>query len=404
MSLRINTNVPPVLSRVNHSVADGGYHDSAGRTFCSPRTSPFRCKQTPRGSRKAHTFASITNTELHQASPTWQPANQNAGDSPRGRSISLFSPRSAAQNNLNYQVESLLPYNAETPHSPRGNLSGRRPHNETFDSALLSLSATFPTSSLSHSALDMLLKAEATLDPTIPTQESTCDSQGAMSNLDVPNSSLSRRSSRSSARNQRMRSGEPKWDKSRFSCASPCPSIVSSTSASSSSTSSACIVTATCSTNSTHGSTSSSAAASLLTPSPTDRSRRSPPPDSCPPMVVQSTTSSHMLSVILPRVIQPEMVTVAAKKGDRLDVVADAWHMERDCHYEWQIRFTAGDVDMSTVRARFGQDGNLTIEVQRQTPGQSCPPRLGMGFRYSASSGVPDFQSASAFVSLHFQP
>lgn len=38
-----------------------------------------------------------------------------------------------------------------------------------------------------------------------------------------------------------------------------------------------------------------------------------------------------MLSVILPRVIQPEMVTVAAKKGDRLDVVADAWHMEHDC-------------------------------------------------------------------------
>lgn len=25
------------------------------------------------------------------------------------------------------------------------------------------------------------------------------------------------------------------------------------------------------------------------------------------------------------------MVTVAAKKGDRVDVIADAWHMERDC-------------------------------------------------------------------------
>jgi len=25
------------------------------------------------------------------------------------------------------------------------------------------------------------------------------------------------------------------------------------------------------------------------------------------------------------------MVTVAVKKGDRLDIVADAWHMEHDC-------------------------------------------------------------------------
>ncbi|KAF8440463.1 hypothetical protein L210DRAFT_3539736 [Boletus edulis BED1] len=99
-------------------------------------------------------------------------------------------------------------------------------------------------------------------------------------------------------------------------------------------------------------------------------------------MIVQSTTSSHLLSVNLPCVIQPEMVTVAAKKGDKLDVVADAWHMERDCHYEWQIRFAAGDVDMSTVRARFGQDAKLTIEVQRRVPGQSCTDRLGMGFRH----------------------
>lgn len=249
--------------------------------------------------------------------------------SPRGRSISLFSPRTAVRNNLNCQVESLLPYNAAAPHSPRGNLSGRRPHNETLDSAFLTMSATIPTSSLSHSALDMLLKAEATLDLSAPTQEPTSDSQGAMSSLDVPNSSLSRHSSRSSARNQRIRSGESKWDKNRFTCASPCPSIASSTTPSSSSTSSACSVTSTCSINSTDSSTSSTA--SLLSPSPADRSRRSPPPDNCPPMVVQSTTTNHFLSVTLPRVIQPEMVTVAAKKGDKLDVVADAWHMERDC-------------------------------------------------------------------------
>ncbi|KAF8554454.1 hypothetical protein OG21DRAFT_1412550 [Imleria badia] len=99
-------------------------------------------------------------------------------------------------------------------------------------------------------------------------------------------------------------------------------------------------------------------------------------------MDIQSTTTSHVLSVSLPRVILPEMVTVTAKKGDRVDVVADAWHMERDCHYEWQIRFAAGDVDMSTVRARFGPDGKFSIEVQRRTHGQSCTPRFGTGFRY----------------------
>jgi len=54
-------------------------------------------------------------------------------------------------------------------------------------------------------------------------------------------------------------------------------------------------------------------------------------------------------------------------------------------HYEWQIRFAAGEVDMSTVRARFGEDGKLSIEVQRRAPGQSCTPRLGMGFRYRYS-------------------
>lgn len=253
--------------------------------------------------------------------------------SPRGRSISLFSPRTAVQNNLNCQVEPLLPYNAETPHYPRGDLSGSRPHNESFDSAFLSMPA-FPTSSLSDSALDMLLKGEATLDSSVSTQEPTSDSQsdsqGAMSTLDVPNNTLSRRSSRSSSRNQRIWSGESKWDKGRFACASPCPSIASTTSPSSSSTSSACSVSSTCSVNST-GSSASSCTSSLLSPSPMDRSRRSPPPDSCPPMVVQSTTTSHVLSVTLPRVIQPDMVTVAAKKGDRVDVIADAWHMERDC-------------------------------------------------------------------------
>ncbi|KAG6330975.1 hypothetical protein ID866_8115 [Astraeus odoratus] len=95
-------------------------------------------------------------------------------------------------------------------------------------------------------------------------------------------------------------------------------------------------------------------------------------------MLTQSSSGTHTFSVTLPCTILPEMITVSAKKGDRLDVVADAWHMESDCHYEWQIRFAPGDVDMATVRARHTQDGQLTIEVQRQ----SCPSRSGIALRY----------------------
>jgi hypothetical protein len=105
--------------------------------------------------------------------------------------------------------------------------------------------------------------------------------------------------------------------------------------------------------------------------SPIARWRRSPSPESRPTMVIQSTLSTHTLSVVLPRAIQSEMVTVSVKKGDRLDIVADAWHMENDCHYEWQAHFAPGDADMPSVRARFAPDGKLTITVQRRVPGQT---------------------------------
>jgi len=69
---------------------------------------------------------------------------------------------------------------------------------------------------------------------------------------------------------------------------------------------------------------------------------------------------------MLPRSIQPEMVTISANKGDRLRVVADAWHMERESHYEWQISFPPLDVDIRAVHAKFHPDGCLTIDVRRR--------------------------------------
>ncbi|KAK0446136.1 hypothetical protein EV421DRAFT_1792650 [Armillaria borealis] len=82
------------------------------------------------------------------------------------------------------------------------------------------------------------------------------------------------------------------------------------------------------------------------------RNRRAPSP-------------STRFNVRLPPDIQPEMVTISAKKGDKLKVVADAWHMENNCHCEWLITFPPLDVDMSKVYAKFGGDGLLTIDVCR---------------------------------------
>lgn len=67
-----------------------------------------------------------------------------------------------------------------------------------------------------------------------------------------------------------------------------------------------------------------------LAPSPSARARRSAPPSRTPAMQLETTVSNHTLKVKLPVEIQPEMVTVSVQKGDRLSIVADAWHMEED--------------------------------------------------------------------------
>ncbi|EEB87640.1 hypothetical protein MPER_14949, partial [Moniliophthora perniciosa FA553] len=80
-------------------------------------------------------------------------------------------------------------------------------------------------------------------------------------------------------------------------------------------------------------------------------------------MTIQSSPSKYTLQVKLPVIIQPEMVTISANKGDRLKVIADAWHLENDCHYEWVISFSPNDIDMSGVHAKFDTDGTLAIDL-----------------------------------------
>ncbi len=62
--------------------------------------------------------------------------------------------------------------------------------------------------------------------------------------------------------------------------------------------------------------------------SPIARTRRAA---RTPPMAVHSTPGQHTLAVGLPEGLAPEMVTISAKKGARLAVVADLWHREDDC-------------------------------------------------------------------------
>lgn len=54
------------------------------------------------------------------------------------------------------------------------------------------------------------------------------------------------------------------------------------------------------------------------------------------------------------------------KKGGRIDIVADAWHLEQDCHYEWHLAFPLRTVDMTSLRATFNDSGTLlTISVRK---------------------------------------
>lgn len=102
-------------------------------------------------------------------------------------------------------------------------------------------------------------------------------------------------------------------------------------------------------------------------PSPLDRTRRMPASDeSAPRMTVTSTVYGYQFSVKLSSAIQREMVTISANKGDKLKVVADAWHMENESHYEWQITFPPRDIDMNSVHAKFDEnEKTLTIDVRR---------------------------------------
>ncbi|THH31489.1 hypothetical protein EUX98_g2697 [Antrodiella citrinella] len=81
-------------------------------------------------------------------------------------------------------------------------------------------------------------------------------------------------------------------------------------------------------------------------------------------MHVHSTSAEHTLDVHLPKELSPEMVTVSAKKGNRLSIVADVWYRENNSHYEWDIVFPPRDVDMNSIRVILAE-GHVTIRARR---------------------------------------
>ncbi|KAJ6613605.1 hypothetical protein B0H10DRAFT_1805231 [Mycena sp. CBHHK59/15] len=83
-------------------------------------------------------------------------------------------------------------------------------------------------------------------------------------------------------------------------------------------------------------------------------------------MDIITSPTNYVFDLLLPVAIKPEMVTITTAKGDKLKIVADAWHLEADCHYEWQITFPPHDVDISTIRAKFDAQGRLTVSAGRR--------------------------------------
>jgi hypothetical protein len=68
--------------------------------------------------------------------------------------------------------------------------------------------------------------------------------------------------------------------------------------------------------------------------SPLAHARRGAGSDA-PPAQIETFSTLYRLSIVLPRPggapLAPEMITVSARRGARLAVVADAWHLEHDC-------------------------------------------------------------------------
>ncbi|CAE6459688.1 unnamed protein product [Rhizoctonia solani] len=93
------------------------------------------------------------------------------------------------------------------------------------------------------------------------------------------------------------------------------------------------------------------------------RGSRSPTEDQRAQPDIQVSQSAYSLVADIGRGFSPECITISAKKGNALVIVADRWDMEKDCRYEWVWRFDR-DADMSSVHANY-DSGVLRVTVRR---------------------------------------
>ncbi|KAF8208186.1 hypothetical protein K438DRAFT_1575054 [Mycena galopus ATCC 62051] len=96
------------------------------------------------------------------------------------------------------------------------------------------------------------------------------------------------------------------------------------------------------------------------------RARRVPSPSRYPPIHISSSTSEYTVHISLPIAVKPEMVTITTAKGDKIKIVVDEWHLEDNCHFEWEIVFPPRDVDITSIRAKFEEEKLLTVRAGRR--------------------------------------
>lgn len=62
-----------------------------------------------------------------------------------------------------------------------------------------------------------------------------------------------------------------------------------------------------------------------------------------PPPLLETSATKYRLSIALPRpggaLLASDMITISARRGGRLAVVADAWHLEHDCELPLPLFF-----------------------------------------------------------------
>ncbi|KAG9014995.1 hypothetical protein FRB94_007067 [Tulasnella sp. JGI-2019a] len=88
-------------------------------------------------------------------------------------------------------------------------------------------------------------------------------------------------------------------------------------------------------------------------------------------MEIESSKTSHTLLAPLGDKFTSDSITIAAKKNNILQIMADRWDQERDCHVEWLVTLDR-DADMSNVSAHFS-DGLLRVTVKRRAQAEFNP-------------------------------